>query len=92
MTSAMATANPAVLMTYGLREPAAYAMPNPAKEPLRPTRIVSHAGIGSGPGTASRASAPVTNPDSSTPMTVPRLTAAMIMRSPRPPGAHAGDP
>src|SRR3954454_17691829 len=35
--------------------------PPPASEPTRPMRIVSHAGIGSGPGTAKRASAPEKN-------------------------------
>src|SRR5579859_723009 len=52
-------------------------MPPPPSEPARPMATVSQMGIGSGPGTASRASAPVTNADAMTPMTVPALTEAI---------------
>src|SRR3954452_15617664 len=37
-------------------------MPKPASDPPRPMSTVSQAGIGSGPGTAKRASAPVRKP------------------------------
>src|SRR5258708_5269449 len=76
-TRRIATTKPTVLIAYGLRRPARYASPPPPSEPTSPMRIVSQIGIGSGPGTARRASAPVMNADASTPMTVPPLTAAM---------------
>src|ERR671932_2942413 len=37
-------------------------IPPPTSEPVSPMKIVSQAGIGSGPGTAQRASEPITNP------------------------------
>src|SRR5439155_23997686 len=36
--------------------------PPPTSDPVSPMKIVSHAGIGSGPGTAQRASPPMANP------------------------------
>jgi predicted ATPase len=47
-------------------------MPAPISVPMRPISTVSHAGIGSGPGTAKRASAPVKNA-----VTMIQTTAAM---------------
>ena len=35
----------------------------PTSEPAQPSRIVAQIGIGSGPGSASRARAPTTRPD-----------------------------
>src|SRR5436190_20697723 len=53
-------------------------MPAPMSVPTRPIRMVSHAGIGSGPGTANRARAPVTNAVTITEITlaIPRRVAA----------------
>src|SRR3569833_905569 len=60
-------------------------MPKPASDPARPISTVSHAGIGSGPGPAKRASVPVLNPvsriDSTCAMrrSVPRHDRALCM-------------
>src|SRR5215207_1725650 len=48
----------------------------PPQEPTRPMPTVSHTGMGSGPGTARRASAPVTNP-----MTMIAITEPSMERS-----------
>ncbi len=52
---------------------AATTIPQPMSEPARPMLTVSHAGIGSGPGTANRASAPVTNAERSRAMMLPSI-------------------
>src|SRR5712691_5701822 len=49
----------------------AAAIAPPPHEPARPIVTVSHTGIGSGPGTARRASAPVTKPSTMIAMTEP---------------------
>ena len=54
----------------GLSPTVTRTMPAPISVPTRPIRMVSHAGIGSGPGTANRASAPVTNAVTITVMTL----------------------
>src|SRR3979490_3074568 len=51
-------------------------IPPPTTVPPRPIATVSHAGIGSGPGTAKRASAPVMNADAIAAMTVPSIRPA----------------
>src|SRR5437870_660301 len=56
-----------------LRPQIATAIAPPEIDPVSPIAIVSHAGMGSGPGTASRASAPVTNPMAITAITVPNI-------------------
>ena len=50
-------------------------MPPPTTVPPRPITTVSHAGIGSGPGTAKRASAPVMNAEARAAMIVPTICA-----------------
>src|SRR5712691_9230300 len=71
----------------------AAAIAPPPHEPARPIVTVSHTGIGSGPGTARRASAPVTKPSTMIAMTElstrgksrpkPRLVAAPWSRAAR---------
>jgi hypothetical protein len=51
-------------------------IPPPMTVPPRPITTVSHAGMGSGPGTANRANAPVTKADASAAMIVPSIRAA----------------
>src|SRR3954451_250856 len=60
-TSAIETRKPAMPSHAGSFPAIARTSPPPASEPTRPMRIVSHAGMGSGPGTAKRASAPEKN-------------------------------
>src|SRR5436305_13458399 len=55
-------------------------MTAPAIEPARPIDSVSQTGIGSGPGIASRASAPVTKPEKRIARTKPRFTASDARR------------
>ena len=54
----------------------AKTIPAPISVPTSPMRIVSHAGIGSGPGTANRASAPVKKAVTITEMMLPSMPGA----------------
>ena len=58
-----------MLIQVRFRPTIAYAIPPPIEVPTRPITSVSHTGMGSGPGTANRASAPVTNAVKSAEMT-----------------------
>src|SRR5437763_14864946 len=61
-------------MTKPLSCEIAFPITAPVIEAARTIAIVSQMGIGSGPGIASRASAPVTNPE----MRIARMTLAVI--------------
>ena len=52
---------------------AATTIPQPMSEPARPIATVSHAASGPGPGTAKRASAPVTKAERSRAMMLPSI-------------------
>src|SRR5690242_16799626 len=68
-----------MLIHAGSRPAIPSAIAPPMNDPRRPIAIVSQIGIGSGPGSASRASAPVMNPVTMTEITAP----AMWRRVPR---------
>jgi hypothetical protein len=59
-----------------LRPPIARTIPVPPTKPTRPIVSVSHGGIGSGPGSAKRASAPVMKAMKSAPITAPSMRGA----------------
>src|ERR1043166_1908133 len=80
ITSAMAPRNANRLTACVCRPQIAIAIAPPPTEPASPIATVSQTGIGSGPGTASRARPPVMKPEIRIRMTVPSTGASILGR------------